>query len=234
MKTRYIILDDEPLARKLIVSHASRINELEFAGECADAVGASLLLRHKHVDLIFLDIQMPEMDGFQFLRTLNAAPAVILTTAYRSYAPEAFEFDVVDYLLKPVSFERFLKATNRFFERSYSTTQGRMDQIKAEFVYVKADRKLHKVVVDDILYIESLDEYIKVHTGGQVLVSRETITAMEEKLRLKRFVRIHRSFLVSARHITAVSAEGVELRGKFFPFGRAYKQNALASLSLGD
>jgi len=233
MKVKCLIVDDEPLARKLIVSHASKIEGLEVVGECADAIEASNFLRAHSVDLIFLDVQMPEIDGLRFVGTLKNSPAIIFTTAFRDFAPEAFELDVIDYLLKPISFERLLKAVNKFFDRKMTsvTRVVDVDSIDAS-MYVKADRKMHKIAFEDIVYVESMDEYVKVHMKGRVLVTRENISALDEKLSGHAFVRIHRSFIVSAKNVSSVSSDGVEVGGKLLPFGRAYKLSALAALGV--
>jgi len=231
MKYRYLIVDDEPFARKLVASHASKIEGLELSGECGDAIEASNLLRTQSVDLIFLDIQMPEITGLQFVSTLKNPPSIILTTAYRDFAPEAFDLDVVDYLLKPISFERLLKSVNKFFDRKASTAQmGVGGEGREMFLHVKADRKVHKIPLIEILFVESLDEYVKVHLRDRIIVTRENISTLEERLPGNLFVRIHRSFIVSASQITSVSAEGVELNKKLLPFGRAFKQSAMAML----
>jgi DNA-binding LytR/AlgR family response regulator len=232
MKFQYIIVDDEPLARKLIASHASKIEGLELAGECSNAIEAINLLRNKSVDLIFLDIQMPEVTGIQFVHTLKNPPSIIFTTAFRDFAPEAFELEAIDYLLKPISFERFVKSVNKFFDRKTTTQVSEMKEASEEFLYVKADRKVHKVLTSDILYIESLDEYVKVYVRDKTLITRENISALEQKLSKNSFVRIHRSFIVSAKRVTSLSSDGVELGNKLLPFGRAYKQSALAALGI--
>lgn len=233
MKVRYLVVDDEPFARKLIGSHMAKVEGFVLAGECGDAITASNFLRSHPVDLIFLDIQMPEISGLQFIGTLRNSPAVILTTAFRDFAPEAFDLDVVDYLLKPISFERLLKAVNKFIDRKTRPSEpAAVMSEAAHFIYIKADRKMHKVAIDDIVFIESLDEYVKVHIAGKVLVSRENISALEEKLAPHFFVRTHRSFLVSSKHVTAVSSEGVEAGGKLIPFGRAFKVGAMAVLGI--
>lgn len=233
MKFKYLIIDDEPLARKLVAAHASKIEGLEFAGECSNAIEASNVMRTKSVDLIFLDIQMPEMDGLQFIGTLKNPPAIILTTAFRDFALDAFELDVIDYLLKPISFERLLKSVNKFFERRKDTTARVVSpDEKSPFVYFRADRKMHKIAVDEILYVESLDEYVKVHLRNKVLISRESISILEEKLSSYFFVRIHRSFLVSGKAVCSIASDGIEIGGKLLPFGRAFKQGALAQFQM--
>lgn len=232
MKFKYLIVDDEPLARKLIASHASKIEALELVGECGNAIEAANLLRNKSVDLIFLDIQMPEMTGFQFAGSLKNSPAIILTTAFRDYAPEAFDLNVVDYLLKPISFERLLKAVNKFFDRETGKRESftSITQDDQRFVHIKADRKIHKISESDILYIESLDDYVKVHLKDMMLITRENISTMEEKLPCPPFVRIHRSFIINSKWIKTISGDGIEINGKELPFGRAFKRSALNRL----
>jgi DNA-binding LytR/AlgR family response regulator len=232
MNFKCLIVDDEPFARKLIRSHVTKIEGLDVAGECVDAIGASNFLRNHRIDLIFLDIQMPEVDGFQFVRTLKDPPAVIFTTAFREFALEAFELDVIDYLLKPISFDRFMKAVNKFFERKTNLSSKLIEQSDLTFIYLKADRKNHKIDIEDITYIESMDEYVKVHLQNKVLVTRETISSLQAKLEANSFVRIHRSFIVATKFISSVSSDGVEIGGKMLPFGRAYKLSALAGLGI--
>ena len=232
MNFKCVIVDDEPLARKLIRSHVSKIEGLEVTAECSDAIEGSFFLRNHRVDLIFLDIQMPEIDGLQFVGTLKDPPAVIFTTAFRDFALEAFELDVIDYLLKPISFERFTKAVNKFFERKANSSSKLIELADVAFIYLKADRKIHKIAIDDITYIESMDEYVKVHLQTKVLVTRESISSLQNKLGANSFVRIHRSFIIATKFISSVSSEGVEIRGKLLPFGRAYKLSALAGLGI--
>ena len=233
MKFKYVIVDDEPLARKLISSHASKIEGLEFYGECSNAIEASNLLRNKKVDLIFLDIQMPEIDGLKFINTLKNPPGIIITTAHRDFGPEAFELDVIDYLLKPIRFERLLKSVNKFFDKHANSASKIVSSHEEEiFIYVRAERKMHKISVSEILFIESLDEYVKVHLKNKLMITRENISVLEQKLPAERFVRIHRSFLVSIKSITAIASDGVEIAGKILPFGRAFKQSALAGLKI--
>lgn len=233
MKYKYLIVDDEPFARKLVASHTLKIEGLEFSGECGNAIEASNFLRTHTVDLIFLDIQMPEITGLQFINTLKNPPAIILTTAFRDFAPEAFELDVIDYLLKPISFERLLKSVNKFFDRKANSSSAIIGIENQEtFFHVKADRKVHKIPLSDVLYIESLDGYVKVHLKDKIIITRENISTLEEKLPGNLFVRIHRSFIVSTHAITSVSAEGVELNKKILPFGRAFKQGAMAMLGI--
>jgi DNA-binding LytR/AlgR family response regulator len=233
MKFKFIIVDDEPLARKLIASHASKIEGLEFYGECGNAIEASNLLRIKKVDLIFLDIQMPEIDGLKFISSMKNPPGIIITTAHRDFGPEAFELDVIDYILKPIRFERLLKSVNKFFDRNANSSSKIFSSNEEEiFIYVRAERKMHKISLSEILFIESLDEYVKLHLKNKILITRESISVLEQKLPAERFVRIHRSFLVSIKSVTTIASDGVEIAGKILPFGRAFKQSALAGLKV--
>lgn len=234
MKYKYLIVDDEPLARKLIASHTSKIEGLELAGECGNAIEATNFLRNKSVDLIFLDIQMPEMSGLQFISTLKNPPAIILTTAFREYAPEAFDLNVVDYLLKPISFERLLKSVNKFFDMDTGNVHSvrSVSHEEQRCVYIKADRKIHKIIESEIVYIESLDEYVKIHLKDRMLITRENISTLEEKLPNPPFVRIHRSFIINSKWVKTISNDGVEVSGKEPPFGRAFKKSAMNQLSV--
>jgi DNA-binding LytR/AlgR family response regulator len=234
MRYKYLIVDDEPLARKLILSHASKVEGLVCFGECSSALEAGNIMRSQKVDVVFLDIQMPELTGLEFIKTLKNPPAIIFTTAYRDFASEAFEIDAIDYLIKPISFERLLQAVNKFFDRipTKHSIQNFNDQNEAKSVLIKSDRKMHKVFLEDIQYIESLDDFVKVYLKTRILISRENISALEGRLPKEMFVRIHRSFIVSTIHINSISAEGVDISGKVLPFGRAFKMSAMAALGL--
>ncbi len=231
MKTTCLIVDDEPLARKLIASHVAQIDSMEVVGEFGLAIDAANFLRKQRVDLIFLDIQMPEITGLQLAATLRNPPAIILTTAYRNFAPEAFELEVVDYLLKPISFERLLKAVNRYYDRKAGGPAA--FEVREEtdpWVLIKSERKHHRILLESIRYLESLDDYVKVVLDKEVLITRENISSLDEKLSPSGFVRIHRSFLVNARHVKSLGAESVEVGGKELPFGRAFKKSAMVRL----
>jgi DNA-binding LytR/AlgR family response regulator len=230
-KIKCLVVDDEALARKLLASHIAKVDDLELAGECANALEAINFLHKKSIDLIFLDIQMPGITGLQFAQSLNNKPSIILTTAYRDFAPEAFDLQVTDYLLKPISFERFLKAVNRFMEKqSVTNIEARVSS--DNFIYVKADRKTFKVSLSDIVYIESLDDYVKVHEVSKFTITRENISALETKLPSPDFVRIHRSFIVNTAWVKTITNESVIVNGKELPLGRVFKKSALGRLNL--
>jgi DNA-binding LytR/AlgR family response regulator len=228
MMFRYLIIDDEPLARRLISSHASRIDCLECSGQFRNAIEALNFLRSHQVDLIFLDIQMPEINGLQFIKALKNPPPIILTTAFRDFAPEAFDLDAIDYLLKPITFDRMTKAVNKFIERNKDAAKG--NKPVPQFVNIKSDRQIFKIYLADILYVESLDDYVKVHLPDKAIVTRENISTLEERLPAEHFVRIHRSFIVNLHKIGSVSAEGIKIENKELPFGRVFKKAALGRI----
>ncbi|SHE94966.1 two component transcriptional regulator, LytTR family [Mariniphaga anaerophila] len=239
MKTNCLIVDDEPLARELMRNHIQKLDNFNIAGECGDAMKALEVLRNQKVDLMFMDIQMPQITGIEFLKTLKQPPHVIITTAYREYALEGFELDVVDYLLKPITFERFLKAVNKFYQVSadnhmsaenYAQPNGADDA----FIYVKENKKVLKLHLADILYIEGLSEYVKIHTADKRIVTKASMTNMEEKLPDSDFMRIHKSYIVSLRKIEAFTSTSIEIEGKELPIGRSFKNRVAAVLHAGN
>ncbi len=236
MKTKCIIVDDEPLARELIRGHVEKLENFEIVAECSDAMKALSVLREKQVDLIFMDIQMPQITGIEFLKTLKHPPKVIITTAYREYALEGFELDVVDYLLKPVTFERFLKSVNKFYQMSQEQVQvvSSSSSEKAQeesFIYVKENKKVIKVYLNEIRYIEGLSEYVQIYTDKRKIITKTSMALMEEKLPADSFLRIHKSFIVPVGKIEAFTANTIEIQGKELPIGRNYKNAVLSSLN---
>lgn len=233
-----IIVDDEPLAREVLESYVDRIDGLDLLASCDNAVKAFDILKKENVDLIFLDIQMPKLNGIDFLKVLNPQPKVIFTTAYREYAIESYELDVIDYLLKPISFQRFLmavsKAMNGQLAVSNEATQITMpDELRSEqpYIFLKADRKMVKVYLKDILYIESLKDYVRIKMPQKDVVSLQKISYLEQKLPEDCFVRIHRSFIVPIRKIEAFSQNVIEIDGVELPIGRNYKEEVLQILN---
>jgi len=236
MKTRCLIVDDEPLARALIRGHVEKLENFEIVAECGDAMKALNVLREKQVDLIFMDIQMPQITGIEFLKTLKHTPKVIITTAYREYALEGFELDVVDYLLKPITFERFLKSVNKFYQTNPGEVQlvsrASADKIADEsFIYVKENKKIVKVYLSEIKYIEGLSEYVQIHTDKRKIITKTSMTQMEEKLLSENFLRIHKSYIVSVSKIEAFTANTIEINGKELPIGRSFKNAVLNVLN---
>ncbi len=228
-----IIVDDEPLAREVIRGYVEQTPVLQLQAEFGNAVDAHMFLNENSIDLMFLDIRMPQLNGTDLLRSLRHAPKVIFTTAYKEYAADGFELDAVDYLLKPIRFERFLRAISKAFpERehlSLASDTNAEHSTDSGFIYLKADRKMIRVELDDIIYIESAKDYIKVVMSNGVLTVRQTITSIESMLNPKKFLRIHRSFIVGARHIKSYNHELVFVGKTELPIGKNYR-NDFASL----
>ena len=177
---------------------------------------------------------MPEMTGLQLVSTLKNPPAIILTTAHRDFAPEAFDLNVVDYLLKPISFERMVRAVNKFFDSKVDNAVTAIEQSGTRFIHVRVDRKIHKLKEEEIVYMESLDDYVKINLKDSSLITRENISTLESKLPSPLFVRIHRSFIINSKWVNTISNEGIELNGKVLPLGRTFKKAALRQLSLNN
>ncbi len=234
MKLRCLLIDDEPPALKVLESHISQINGLEIVAQCKNALEALDVLASKTVDLMFLDIKMPKILGTDFLKNLSHPPKVIFVTAYRDYAVDGYELDAVDFLVKPVSFERFLKAitkVQRMMGQETASLANNNNSNTEAFVYLKVDRIMQKVFVDDILYIESWKDYIKVFltTGKNVLV-KQSISAMENLLSDHKFLRIHRSYIVSTDKIAGYNALTIKINSTEIPIGRLYKQAVMEVL----
>jgi DNA-binding LytR/AlgR family response regulator len=224
MKLNCLIVDDEPLAIKVLEAHLANIPSLAIGGTCSNAFAAMEVLRQGKTDLMFLDIHMPKLMGHEFLRTLRAPPKVIFTTAYREYALDAFELDAVDYLLKPVTLERLVKAVNKV---STSLVAGQNEEApivdNEGFIYFRADRKMVKVNYSDIVYVESMKDYVKiVRLDGRPLLVKQSISSLEEVLPANLFLRIHRSYIIARQKIAAFTSHDVEIGGMEIPIGRLY------------
>ena len=235
MTTKSVIIDDEPLAIELIEGHAAQISGLEVVGTFKNAVKAIEFIKTHPVDLLFLDIHMPVLSGIDFLKSTKITPRVILTTAYREYALEGYELNVVDYLLKPITFERFFKAMDKYFNCIPSVQKNRTpedaDALEKEYIFVKADKKNLKVRLDDILYVESIKDYIKIKTSDNIILVKEKISAFEKLLPSNIFLRVHRSYLVNTRNITAFTNYDIEIDSIEIPIGGMYKQHVINFLN---
>lgn len=220
-----MIVDDEPPAIKVIRKYAEMVQQLEIAGTCNNALQAMELLKTKKIDLLFLDIQMPKLSGTGFIKALQHPPKVIFTTAYKEFAADAFDLDAVDYLLKPISFERFLRAVNKATGSGMPVdTPDKNDDIQQSFLYFRSERKMVKVFLNDIVYIESLKDYIKIfRQNDKPLIVKQSLTTLEAMLPKDLFARIHRSFIVSLAKVTAYTNHDVEIGDIELPFGRQYK-----------
>ena len=234
MTIKCIIVDDEPMARDVIRRYIEKVPLLQLFGECGNAIDAMVFLHNETVDLIFLDIRMPHLTGTEFVKSLRNIPKVIFTTAYKEYALEGFELDVVDYLLKPIRFDRFLRAVSKAFpqkrdELTENTAPVAVQdkKINSGFIYLKADRKMIKLMLEDILYIESARDYLKVFTQNRSIVTRQTISSIEAMLSDNEFIRIHRSYIVSIKKINSFTHEIVEIGNKELPIGKFYLNSFL-------
>lgn len=221
MPCRCLIVDDEPPAIKVLSKFVQTVPQLELAGTCKNGFEALNFLNSTKVDLILLDVHMPKLFGTQLLRTLAQPPKVIFTTAHKEFAIEAFELDATDYLLKPISFERFLKAVNKVLKTNVPTDEPTGPA--PDFVYFRADRKMVKVFLKDILYLESLRDYVIIHLKDQKEIKvKLTLNHVEKMLPVNQFLRIHRSYIVSLLKITAFTKTDVEIGRKELPIGKSY------------
>ena len=226
MSIKCLIVDDEPLAIVLIENHISKITGLEVVAVANNALKAFEIINTQNIDLMFLDIKMPNITGIDFLRTLKNPPKTILTTAYRDFAIEGFELEVCDYLLKPVIFERFFRSMERFL-RENNSNFIQIKQQKKDHIIIKSGTKNHKIFTEEILYIESLKDYIKIHTqdGGNI-IAKFKISDIENKLLNDQFIRIHRSYIINSEKITAFTTSEIEVSGVELPIGASYKKSA--------
>jgi DNA-binding LytR/AlgR family response regulator len=223
-----LAVDDEPPALTVLQQYIAAVPGLELGGTCNNAVEAMTFIQLHPIDLLFLDIQMPQLLGTHFMRTLNNPPKVIFTTAYRKFALEGFELNAVDYLLKPISFERFIKAVNKVMNTrlavSHDATHAESEKhVGDHHLYFRSDRKMIKVLMEEILYIESLKDYIKVVTPTKNIITKQSISSLEETLPKNNFIRIHRSFIVAVNKIESFNSEMIEIAKKEFPISRMYK-----------
>jgi DNA-binding LytR/AlgR family response regulator len=227
-----IIVDDEPLAIEILESYVGKVEQLQLVSTFRNAVSAFTFLQQHSVDLIFLDIQMPKLSGIDFLKTLKHAPKVIFTTAFRDYALQGFELEIVDYLLKPIPFDRFLKAVAKVLHQpAAASTPPKQDVVPENYVYFKVDKKMIKTKMADVLYIESIKDYVKVKTPEREIVTQQKISYLEESLPHEQFLRIHRSFIVNLEKIDAYSATDVEIGKHSIPIGRNYKNDVMKILA---
>ena len=223
-----IIVDDEPMAREILENHLKRIDSIHIVGSCKNAVEAFNLLNSENIDLIFLDINMPEISGLSFAKSINKKIKIIFTTAYREYALDGFDLKAVDYLLKPISFERLFQSIHKFKNESLSFRQDVTQDIpvaNGDFFFVRSDRKMIKINFSELDYVESLADYVKIHSNAKVVITRETISSIEAKLPKKDFLRVHRSFIVSINKIESFTNEFIEIQNKAIPISRSYKND---------
>lgn len=228
MKMNCLIVDDEPVARKGVAEYVNEIDFLNLAGQCENAVKASAHLNQQAIDLVFLDIQMPKLSGIEFLKMLKNPPLVIFTTAYSEYALEGYSLDVVDYLMKPITFERFLKAAQKALEihllRRAASQSG---DTQADYFFVKCDSKFEKVFFQEVCYMEAMQNYSIIHTQSRKLITYITMTSLENQLPAKQFLKVHKSYIVSIPHIKAIEGNEIFIGEARIPISRNLKDEVI-------
>lgn len=224
-----IMVEDEPLAQNVLKKYIGDHPSLELVTICNDALEAQGILMQQTVHLLFLDINLPKLSGINFIKTLVHSPLIIFTTAYPEFAVEGFELNAVDYLLKPFSFERFLKAVNKAIEKLNIANQN-SDGNNTSFIFLKADKKIHKVELENIHYVEAIGDYMKVVTDSGPLIINETMKKLQEQLPERSFMRVHKSFIISRKRIRYIEGNYVQIEGKSIPIGATYRNEVLASI----
>jgi len=218
-----IIIDDEPLAQNIIENYLESFSFIELVAKCGNAIVALEWMKKRKIDLVFLDISMPFISGIEFIKSLKDAPVIILTTAYKEFAIESYELNVLDYLLKPISFERFMKAINKLNIQTPGIINPVIKDAETDaFIYVKSEKKNVRILLKDILFIESIKDYIKIHTIDKIIITQVSISSIEQRLP-ENFLRIHRSFIIAKDKITAYTQYDVEIGKYEIPIGRNYK-----------
>ena len=227
-KYKCLIVDDEPIAREIIANYLAKTPSIEIVNHCKDASEALSYLTSQKIDLLFLDIHMPEVSGLTLAKSINDSTKIIFTTAHREYASEGFEVEALDYLVKPISFERFFKSIQKFLKLSDTTDSVDISK-KKEFFFVRSNRKMIRVNIDDILYVESLGDYVQIFTNENKIITRESLTQILTALPTTSFIRVHRSFLVSKSAVDSYTNEFLEIGKRAIPISRTYKEEVLKS-----
>ncbi|HET6766403.1 MAG TPA: LytTR family DNA-binding domain-containing protein [Chitinophagaceae bacterium] len=228
-----LIIEDEPLAQNVLKKYIGEHPTLELIAVCNDALEAQGILTGENIHLLFLDINLPKLSGINFIKTLTRPPLIIFTTAYPEFAVEGFELNAVDYLLKPFSFERFLKAVNKAMEKLDIANQNREGN-KTSVLFLKADKKIHRIELEDIHYIEAIGDYMKVVTDSGQLIINETMKKLQEELPERSFIRVHKSFIISRDRIKYIEGNYVQVEDKSIPIGATYRNDVLASIEKKD
>ena len=229
MKINCLIVDDEPIAQQILEKYINQIDALHLVGKCNNAFEALNVLHREKIDVLFLDIKMPSLTGLDMLKTLQNQPKVILTTAFAEFGVESYEYQITDYLLKPIPFERFLKTVNKILMPQNTPLATTRTEEKAEeptFIFFKADKKIHKFYFKDILYVEGSGNYVKIHTPNEKpLMVLDKLTELQEKLPAKQFFRVHKSFIVNISHIQKIEGNMINVKDKVIPISATFKPN---------
>ena len=223
-----LAVDDEPLALELLADNISTIPFLHLVAACSNVKDAMKIMQENSIDLIFLDIQLPGMTGLNFLRNLQNPPLVVLTTAYSEYALESYEFNVIDYLLKPISFERFSKTINKIVEgKLFNQPTKENEKQPADHIFIKSNSKFFKVNFSEIIYVEGMKDYLKIYTADNKLVTHQTMSEMEKILPSKQFIRVHKSYIIALAHIKSIYGNIIETGKASIPIGINYKEKVM-------
>jgi DNA-binding LytR/AlgR family response regulator len=230
MKHQCLIVDDEPIAQLILEGYIFQIDALYLVGKCNNAFEALNILHREKIDILFLDIKMPSLSGLEMLKTLQNPPKVILTTAFSEYGVESYEYGIIDYLLKPIAFERFLKAVNKILmPKNEELSTGGIEnkaEIETTFIFFKADKKIHKYYFKDILFIEGSGNYVKIHTQNEKpIMVLDKLTELQEKLPTKQFIRVHKSFIVNISHVQKIEGNMINTKDKVIPISATFKPN---------
>jgi DNA-binding LytR/AlgR family response regulator len=231
MKISCIIIDDEPLARKGLEEYISEVDFLDLKANCENAIIANNILRNQPIDLLFLDIQMPRMSGIDFLKTLSVKPLVILTTAYSEYALQGYELDVMDYLVKPISTDRFMKAVNKakdYFEMKRSSAHGTGKT--EDFFFIKSDKQFEKIFYNDLLFIQALENYVLLQTAERKYIAYITFQSIDEQLPNDRFLKIHKSYIIAISKVDSILGNTVRIKNHTLPISRALKDEVMKTI----
>jgi two-component system LytT family response regulator len=225
---RCLVVDDEPLALDILEDYISKVPFLSLVKTTTSAIEGLSLVQSDAIDLVFLDVQMPELTGIQFLKIINGKCDVILTTAYSQYALDGYELDVVDYLLKPIAFDRFYKAAQKVLQNSGNTNSSAPEVISVQknhdFIFVKTEHKIQKIYLDDILYIEGLKDYISIFTRSERIITLQNMKKMEESLPSKSFIRVHKSYIIALGKIESIERSRIQIGEKIIPIGDTYRE----------
>ena len=234
MKINCLIIDDEPLAIGILESYIKTLDYMNIVNSYTNAVDALAVIKNENIDVIYLDINMSRINGLEFLRTLKKHPLIIITTAYREYALESYELDVLDYLVKPIPLNRFLKSADKLVERLKSINENKVSVSTEPHIFVKVDKKMVRVNLSEILFIESLKDYIKIHTATGCHVAYKALSSIIEELPLQNFVRVHKSYAIAIDKVKSVDGSSIEIGSWNIPIGRIYLKNAKEKIFSGN
>lgn len=234
MKLRCVIVDDEPLSIEVMEGYLKKIPNIEVVATFNDAISVMSILSEQEIDFLFLDIEMPKLSGIDFLRSISNPPLVIITSANKNYAMDGYELNVVDYLLKPITLERVVRAVNKIIEKKSKKVNQPLSQDSDQYIFLKENKKMIRINLSDVQYIESIKDYVKVVTPSKTVITKQNLSHFETVLNPAEFVRVHRSFIVAINHIDAFTSASVEIGKLEIPIGRLYKDEALKRLGSFD